>query len=278
MLTIPNSWGAEKLQEFNPCHDPKDGKFAPKGSAGCKPGASAPAKGSKKDVEGAYRRPPPIRTSDLNKAVKLILEGKVVELPDTRAVNTVLSKLAAIAKDAESRGEKAPTYNLCNVSVPGTNLFCAENIGLDRLAMPQLSGKPVAGSDADKLPKDEKGGVDATKQFLEHLSDLGIPTWNKNISAAKLKASQRELVGSKVAGMMANKKFKIDSARIFVTRDNYVVDGHHRWAATVGRDAKDGRLGDIRMPVIHIDAPIAEVLHLATRWSTRFGIAAASGK
>ena len=48
MRLVPNSWGtttgaevrrtSKPLREFNPCHDPKDGRFAPKGSGDCGPG------------------------------------------------------------------------------------------------------------------------------------------------------------------------------------------------------------------------------------------------
>jgi len=51
-----------------------------------------------------------------------------------------------------------------------------------------------------------------------------------------------------------------------------VVDGHHRWAAVVGRDAEDNKLGDIKMNTLKIDMPITEVLHIANEWTKKFGI------
>lgn len=35
MKLTPDSWGSEDLREYNPCHDPKDGKFAAKGAGRC---------------------------------------------------------------------------------------------------------------------------------------------------------------------------------------------------------------------------------------------------
>jgi hypothetical protein len=258
--------GLRSLREFNTCHAPGG---SPAGGQFCsKSGGSTTAAG------GA--RPKVHRTSNIDEAVDLILKGKTVELSETRHVYTVLHRLAGIAREAKRLGKDAPNYDLCQVSVPGTNLFCADKL---RTKMPQLGGKAVPGSQADKLPRDKDGEVNAADAFVAHLLKKGIRTHSEQVSAASLKASQSELVGSKVAGMMANSDYNPASKSIFVSRDHYVVDGHHRWAATVGRDSEDGNLGGHKMKIIRIDAPISEILHLANAWTRKFGIAAkAAGK
>jgi hypothetical protein len=269
MLTIPDSWGVEALQEFNPYHDPKDGRFTSKSGAAGGHGGSAP----ESKPGGGAARPTPTRVTSIEQAINLILKGEVVELDDAGKVHTVLSKLAEIAADAVAKGEKAPTYDLCQVSVPGTNLFCSDNVGIKRIDMPQLGGEPKPGSMAARLPKDDKGEVNASDAFVDYLNNvMKIGTKTENVPAAVLRASQSELVGTKVAGMMTAKTYNPAGKPIFVSRDNYVVDGHHRWAATVGRDAADGNLGDLTMKVIKIDAPISEVLKLANSWTRTFGI------
>lgn len=265
--------GFRTLREFNACHSPDDGKFC--SGAGSKSAGSKPS-----------GRPKVHRTSNIDEAVDLILKGKTVELSETRHVYTVLSKLAGIAREAKRLGKDAPNYDLCQVSVPGTNLFCANKLrtkqhpeGVPRIKMPQLGGKAVPGSQADKLPKDKDGEINGADAFVAHLLKKGIRTHSEQVSAASLKASQSELVGSKVAGMMSNADYNPASKTIFISRDNYVIDGHHRWAATVGRDSEDGNLGGHKMRVVRVDAPISEVLHLANVWARRFGIAAkAAGK
>ncbi|HET9563369.1 MAG TPA: hypothetical protein VFP27_02400, partial [Mycobacterium sp.] len=194
-------------------------------------------------------------------------------------------KLAKIANEAKAKGEQAPHYNLCLVSVANTNLFCTEKLltaehpeGIPRTAMPQFSGDPVPGSPADKLPKQENGGVDGAPAFMAHLKSLGIKTTRGVESAARLKATQADLVGAKVAGMMTKAGFDPRKKVIFVSRDHYVIDGHHRWAAAVGLDAADNELGQIKVQVIRVDAPISEILHIANRWTRQFGIATKSGK
>lgn len=68
-------------------------------------------------------------------------------------MNTVLGRLAKMAKEAKRRGDEAPTFDLCHVSVPHTNLFCAEAVktkefpnGIPRIKMPQFSGFPLSGT------------------------------------------------------------------------------------------------------------------------------------
>lgn len=259
MILTPDSWGST-LTEFNPCHDPKDGKFAMKGQGNC---------------EGAARRPPQV--SSVDDAVALILAGKDVELKDVQTVNTVLTKLAAMAKDAAKRGERAPNYNLCRVSVAGTNVFCAEHRGISRIEMPQMAGFVEPGTAASKLPKRPNGRVDATSEFISHLKSQGIEVEPTTMPAAQMKASQRELVGPKVASMMTDKRFNPKELPIFVSRDHYVVDGHHRWAAAVGRDASDNRLGDLTLNVWRVDAPISRILRIANEWTKSFGIKPETG-
>lgn len=286
MIIYPNTDLADVLlAEFNHCHNPEGssngGKFC------ATPGTTATATPTAGGGKRAETRPKAIRVSNLDDAVRLILQGKVVELPDVKGASTVLSKLAAMAKDAEAKGDKAPNYDLCNVSVAGTNLFCRQKVrskkypnGVPRIDMPQMSGVPQPGSRADALPRMAAPFghlVDGTADFVASLAQSGIKTEQQSTLASKLKASQKELVGATVAAIMTAKGYDPGKMPIFVSRDNYVVDGHHRWAAQVGRDASDGRLGDLKVNIIRIDAPISEILHRANRWARAFGIAGAAG-
>jgi hypothetical protein len=97
------------------------------------------------------------------------------------------------------------------------------------------------------------------------------------VAAAELRPSQCELVGQKVAAMMVDASFDPVRNPVFVSRDDYLIDGHHRWAAVVGRDAADGTLGEWTMDAVRVDAPISEVLLLANQWAAAFGIEKAAG-
>jgi hypothetical protein len=221
----------------------------------------------------------PIKTADPLEAVTALHEGKYVELETVDQVSTLLDELARIANEAKEAGEKAPNYDLCLVSVPNTNLFCAESKGIPRIEMPQLGGVPTPGSRADSLPKNDAGEVDIGPAFVRHLREKGVNVEESRKMASHLKASQSELVGTKVGGMMkwmeggtdlANNTIRESS--IFVTRDGYVVDGHHRWAAVVGLDAQEGGLDELDMPVREIDMDILDVLKEANDFAIDFGV------
>ena len=221
----------------------------------------------------------PIRTGDTLEAVMALRDGRYVELESIEQVSTLLDELAVIAHQAE-RWADAPNYDLCRVTVPGTDLFCAETMGVSRLDMPQLAGTPTPGSPADGLPKDSRGRVDTGPLFIEHLREKGFTVTEGMRPAAFLKASQSELVGTRVAEMMARVKEgdptairEIVESPIFVTTDDYIVDGHHRWAAAIGMDAGSTQLGDVEMPVRTIDMPILDVLAEARIFAADMGIA-----
>lgn len=213
---------------------------------------------------------------DINKALEYLAEGRHVRLNQPDEVATLLDKLREVVAEAKARGEKAPTYDLCRVSVPGTNLFCAEHKGIPRIEMPQLGGIPLPNTPADKMEKNEYGGVDLTQDFIAALGERGVKVTDKSVPASHLRASQMELDGAKVSGisaaMAAGGNDTLNDMPIFVTRDNYVIDGHHRWAAKVGLDVADGHLGDVDMNVRVVDMDIGEALDFANAFAKRMGI------
>ncbi len=131
----------------------------------------------------------------------------------------------------------AMNINLCQISVPGTNLFCGDNKGVPRKQMPQLGGKPREGSDADNLPKDDKGEVSGEQAFLDHLKSQGVMVSDKTMKASELKASQTELVGAKVAGMAGNRNFdrraKRSSCLVMATSLMATTAGRRRLLVTL---------------------------------------------
>jgi hypothetical protein len=250
--------------KFNPYHDKKDGRFTT-GSGG---GSGVEGYSSNARLKGDT-----IITTNVEDAVRALSEGRKVQLDTPRKISTLLDRLRAIAAEAIAAGEKAKTYNLCQVSVPGTNLFCTESKGIPRVDMPQLKGIPLPGTAAAKLTPDVRGEVDLSAAFRQHLEDLGFEIEDSTEAASYLKASQNELNGAKVAGIaQAIRDNKLADERLFVSEDNYIVDGHHRWAAMVGVDAEDGHLGDKTMPIARVKVPIIELLALANTFASENGI------
>ncbi len=203
-------------------------------------------------------------------------------------------------KTIEVGGEE--TTNLCDVTVPGTNLFCADNKGIPRAEMPQLKSKPWGKGEGEpwvlnketgeweptkfeetdeeyaervpssQLPKDEKGEVNTEDLFKDKLDELGIEMSEpKPMNVSDLKATQNELKPANVAFMVdvlmtatppphkdkeAEDKWKLSEKLrepIIVSKDGYILDGHHRWAALVALDIANGGSGDIEMMVKQVD-------------------------
>ena len=218
---------------------------------------------------------------NLDLAAKLISEGKSVRLDQPDQVATLLEKLAELAaqakKDFEAgKGKKPPLYNLCQISVPGTNLFCVESKGIPRAQMPQLAGVVPDDARAAKYRREEgdpTSSADISKPFVAALKDMGIPVETKTVKASHLRATQNELDGGKVGGMMTALDNGVTlKGTVFATRDGYVLDGHHRWAAVVGQDAADGQLGDADVEVEMIDMDIGAAVDFANAFSKAMGI------
>lgn len=211
--------------------------------------------------------------SDIEMAHKLLAEGKHVRLDSPMEVSVLMDRIADEAAFAKQSGGDVPDYDLCKISVPKTNLFCLESKGIPRVNMPQFSGAPVEGSYAATKYDEEKGESNIVDDFAALLEEMGISVEEKDVKVTELKASQNQLVGTKVAGMRkAMREGKIKDAPIYVTRDGYIVDGHHRWAAKMGLDLEDGKLGDVDMPVLMIDAEIGYILDLSNGFTEMAGI------
>lgn len=218
--------------------------------------------------EGTPKDPKRV-SGDIEAAALLLSEGKSIRLESEMEAGTLLDKLRDVVKHAESLGQKAPDFDLCKVSVPGTNLFCSQHKGIPRAEMPQFKGKDKDGNE-----------LDVESEWRTMLEDKGIKITRKTVPASELKASQMQLDGPKVAGMagaLADPKLPKKNrdgitAPIFVTRDGYVLDGHHRWAAIVATDLDDGSMGDLDMQVDIIDIEIGEAIDLANAFTRAKGI------
>jgi hypothetical protein len=125
-----------------------------------------------------------------------------IEPQQLEQFNTDISKVSKMIDDAKAKGEPAPNINLCDITIPGTNLYCDDNQGIPREEMPQFKGKAVEGSRAAGMETDKDGEVDTEPVFREMLKEKGIKVLQTEVPADKLKATQKDLVGEKVIGMM----------------------------------------------------------------------------
>jgi hypothetical protein len=199
--------------------------------------------------------------------------GKIGE-KDRKDVLAILTRLKDMADQAKAAGEKAPNFDLCEVSVPGTNLFCGVNKGIPRERMPQLKGMALPGTPADSLPKAANGEVDSEKAFIASLKEKGVKMTPKKVDASRLKSTQSQLVGAKVAGMTAALQKDPSNAAIrapiFVSKDGYILDGHHRWAAVVGLSLHND--APVEMDTIVVDLSAEELVDYTNDFCNEFGI------
>jgi len=249
---------------------------APSGGKGGMPSGGVRLDGGQVTAGGSAK--PDVSTSDIGEAIDALAAGKTVELHQLDQVSTLLDRLHKVVSDMEAKGEKAPNFDLCKVSVRGSNIFCADHKGIPRLKMPQLKGPAQPNSKAAGMTPDASGEVDLSSHFMDHLKSQGVQVTRKSVLGSHLRASQRELNGAKVAGIMKSLEATGQKSPghgagplLFVSNDNYVVDGHHRWAAQIGHDFADG-VEDSPFDVDQVDMSILPLLAEANKFAASWGI------
>jgi uncharacterized protein len=251
----------EKLFDYDP-DQPRDpnGKWAGSGSqpALAGKGGAHPATGIGKHPGAGYSATARvdehgvIQTSSVYDAQKALAEGRQVELDQPEKVSALIDKLGADSAKMIDQGKSAPNYNLCGVMKEGESLFCHDNKGIPRIKMPQL----------DKQQ---------TKAFVNSLKDQGYKVEKDNVRSDHLRATQDEISGAKVAAAaqkMLEKSGGEMTKRLVVSRDNYILDGHHHWAAAMGLAYKSGTLkGSDKIKVSRVDISITKLLAAADKFT-----------
>lgn len=222
----------EYFKKFNENHDPANGRFS-SGPGGPTAGASA-ASAITSD---------PGTHSWANQVADALVAGEEIGI-NAKDVGKFLNTMA-------KRGDNP---DITNLQVNGHTLFGGEGLGIPRSQMPQI-------------PENMRG------QFIKDMADKGISTELRKIDAMDLKPSQMEISATKTARLYEH--FKSDGIpkdkAILVSKDGFVVDGHHHWAAA----AAMGLMGkNSKIPVIQMDANIKDALAMANDWSKSHGIAA----
>ena len=216
---------------------------------------------------------------DMSRAVDLMIAGKHVRLSGPE-------ELPALADEINRRGDAVgagvgsnPPWDLGNVSVRGTRLFNEQTTGIERANMPQLAGPAEPGSEAALLAGGANKFFIADPEFRHQLERDGISVRNEQVPADELRATQAQLTATTVTGIAraaAQGSAKVThmlSEPIWVTEDNYVIDGHHRWAAGEVLAAMQHNFPGRRIEVQRIGLPVAQAIPYANRFAARIGIA-----
>lgn len=141
--------------------------------------------------------------------------------------------------------------DITELKINGSLLIGGEGLGIARADMPQIPS-------------------DARPQFLSDLKERGITVEKEKVDPETLKPIQKEISGARVGAIY--EKFKEDGGipkeqRILVSKDNYVIDGHHTWAASIAYSFDDGS----KLPVYRIGLDAREALATSLDWSKAHG-------
>ena len=154
-----------------------------------------------------------------------------------------LAKLRRHTAKVRREGDAKHPDNLCVDSD-----MCKGDLGIPRKLMPQFT-----------TPRDIRSFMSfADKQY-------GVKSRKATRKAADLKPSQEEINRERVEDVKEDivaKKLN-PNVPLIVSRDGYVIDGHHRWAAYTSHEPSK------KMPVLLVGAPARDVLSIAATWGAR---------
>jgi hypothetical protein len=177
----------------------------------------------------------------------------------------------------KDKGERAGLFDLCSVSVGGSNIFCEGNLGVPRIEMPQLKGEARDGSRASELrkdPSDSSEKVSIEQPFTEMLRGSGVGVSDKMVDAEMLRPSQSQINGAQagvILQKMLNGEFTGSSA-IWTTSDGYILDGHHRYVAEVAKNLLEGGDGHVDIPVHEVNMEIGAALDATNAYADHMGL------
>ena len=143
--------------------------------------------------------------------------------------------------------------DLTELKVNGTMLFGDEGMGIARKDMPQIPG--------DRRP-----------EFLADISKDGVKVTEESIDPKQLKPIQKEVSSSR-SGAIYN-SYKENGAipqeqRILVSKDGFVIDGHHTWGAAVGFSFDNP---SAKLPIYRLSLDAKDALRVSSEWSKAKGI------
>lgn len=143
--------------------------------------------------------------------------------------------------------------DLTELSIKGTLLYGDEGMGIARKDMPQIPGKERA-------------------RFLSEIeATLGVTAEKEKIDPTTLKPVQKEISASR-SGAIYN-KFREDGKipkdeRILISKDGYVIDGHHTWGAAVAFAFDNA---GTELPVYRLSVTAKEALDISLKWAADNG-------
>ena len=170
------------------------------------------------------------------KSVRVMLSA----MPDDKEFKELSDKVNKAREEGEGKLD-------LNKAIPDKS---KRDAWLDR-----AKGEAMVHAGAD--PKSEKSIL---HQMLSDLEKSGVKTEQTEMPVGKMKATQKEIQAGKVFAMAdAHMKGKFDGIddSVVVSKDDHILDGHHRWAALLTIDPSR------KMKVKKIDMTMDDLLKAA---------------
>lgn len=221
---------AVRVEEHNPYHDHR-GRFAPKGGG---PVTS--------EVGDTHRMSGMAAASTADIALDALRKGEQPTITPDEVGHFI---------DVAAKGPGHP--DLTELRVEGTLKFGGDGLGIARKDMPQMP---------------EDGG---RERFMATLSKEGVPIEHLSVNPQMLHPMQKEISAteaSQIAEAMHNGTYR-SSNYVTVSKDNYVLDGHHRWG---GATLESFRTPGTTLPVERVGLPHDALLTRANEFVKAEGI------
>lgn len=172
-------------------------------------------------------------------------------IQEGKPATIVHEDLRGVVDRALKNGE---VVDLAKLTLEGTPIF-AGGLNLPRSAMPQI-------------PKRHKA------EFFRDLRAAGVKVTRERVDPMTLTPTQKEISALRTGEQLrAFEKGKRDFGPLLISKDNKVLDGHHRWA--MGVVLAIDRSG-IRIPVDRIHLTRKEALKAMHKFDRKHGIATES--
>lgn len=149
--------------------------------------------------------------------------------------------------------------DLTNMKIEGKSSYLNNNLGAERGRMPQLS-----------TPEDQA-------DFEAALDKLGIKHTKATFTPDQLTPVQAEMDMGNVGKIMESwlspelrAKYKMDEQVLYVTRDGYVIDGHHRWASALLAQKASGQPINLKCVVVDLDHE--DALRICNEYNDHIGV------
>lgn len=148
--------------------------------------------------------------------------------------------------------------DITNMRITGQDAFSNDNLGAERINMPQLDA-------ADQ------------SDFLAYCDALGVNYKDAIATPEQLHPIQAEMDMGDVGNIMASwldpakrAQYGMDDQYLFVTRDGYVLDGHHRWSSALLAQMQSGE--QINLKVMVLDMDHEDALKFVNEYNDHVGI------